>query len=478
MKLLLNKNYSRILLLLFLLSCQPQLPDRTKPPNSTSLNELTLPNISNFTLSNDIPIYLMEKHDVPIVQFILQINAGSFNDPKEKVGLSSFTASLLDEGADGLSSLEIADEIDYLGANLSSISNRHSTWISLNIPKSKLNDGLKLLYSIVVNPKLDLIELNRLKEKSLTSLFQEKSQPNALARRLFNYVLYKEHPFGYSLTESSINNINIEDVKKYHHDFYRPNNSKFFIAGDINQNEAKESLERFFLKWEQSTIPIPKPVPAYNTINGVKIYLIDKPEAAQSIIRIGHFAENRKNPDFFPITVMNTILGGSFTSRLNYNLREKNGFTYGARSYFIMGKDKGPFIALSAVQTNATAQSITEFFNEFQKIKENISQEEVIGAKNYLALGYPNNFESISDYASELALLINLELPLDSFNKYTNNINNVTKNEIINSANKYIDTNNILITIVGDKEKIFENISNLNIGQINEVSIEDIFYEN
>ncbi len=478
MKLHLNKNYYKILILFLIVSCQPPLPDRSYPPESTSLNELTLPRISNFTLNNDIPVFLMQKHDVPIVQFILQINTGSFNDPRDKVGLSSFTASLLDEGANGLSSLELADEIDYLGANLSSISNRHSTWVSLNIPKSKLDEGLKLLYSIIVNPNLDSEELERLKKKSLTSLFQEKSQPNALARRLFNYVLYKDHPFGFSLTESSINNININDVRKYHSDYFRPNNSKFFIAGDINEIEVKESLERFFLQWEKSEIPTKKPVPKYNKINGVKVYIIDKPDAAQSIIRIGHFTENRKNPDFFPITVMNTILGGSFTSRLNYNLREKNGFTYGARSYFIMGKDKGPFIALSAVQTDATSKSITEFFNEFEKIKEDVTDEEVIGAKNYLALGYPNNFESISDYASELALLINLELPLDSFNKYTYNINNVTKNDIINSANKYIDTNNILISIVGDKEKILEDISNLNLGKINELTIEDIFYEN
>ena len=143
-----------------------------------------------------------------------------------------------------------------------------------------------------------------------------------------------------------------------------------------------------------------------------------------------------------------------------------------------MGKDKGPFIALSSVQTNATAQSITEFFNEFKKIKENVTNEEVLGAKNYLALGYPNNFESISDYASQLALLINLNLPLDSFNKYTSNINNVTKDQIINSSIKYIDTNNIIITIVGDKKEILQDIKDLKIGKINELTIEEIFYEN
>lgn len=467
-----------VFFLLFLISCQPKLPDRTSPPESTAINELKLPNISNFTLSNDIPVFLMEKHDVPIVQFIIQINSGTYNDPKDKVGLSSFTASLLDEGAGGLSSLELADEIDYLGANLSSVSNRHSTWISLNIPKSKLNEGLNLLYSTVVNPNLDLVELNRLKEKSLTSLFQEKSQPNAIARRLFNFVLYKDHPFGFSLTESSIKNININDIKKYHSDFYRPNNAKFFIAGDITESEATKSLESLFLNWEKSIIPDSKPIEEYHELNGVKIFLVDKPEAAQSIIRIGHFSESRESPDYFPITIMNTILGGSFTSRLNYNLREKNGFTYGARSYFIMGKDKGPFIALSSVQTNATAQSITEFFNEFKKIKENVTNEEVLGAKNYLALGYPNNFESISDYASQLALLINLNLPLDSFNKYTSNINNVTKDQIINSSIKYIDTNNIIITIVGDKKEILQDIKDLKIGKINELTIEEIFYEN
>jgi len=475
MKFFLNKILIKIFIIFFFISCQPDFPDRSSPPNSSELNKLNLPSILNFNLSNEIPVYLMKKNDVPIVQFILQINTGDYNDPKDKIGLSSFTASLLDEGANGFTSLELADEVDYLGANLSTISNRHSTWISLNIPKSKLNEGLKLLHLVVLKPNLEEMELNRLKEKSLTSLFQQKSDPNAIARRAFNFVFYKQHPFGYSLSENSINNITISDVKKYHSDYYRSNNSKFFIAGDITQSEVIKLLEKYFLDWEKSTIPDSKPIKQFDEIKGLKIFIIDKPEAAQSIIRIGHYGQSRKSPDYFPITLMNTILGGSFTSRLNYNLREVNGFTYGARSYFIMGNDIGPFIALSSVQTNSTSQSIKEFFNEFIKIKENVTEEEVLGAKNYLALGYPNNFESISDYASQLALLVNLELPIDSFINYTKNINNVTKDEIINSAKKYIDTKNIVVVVVGDKEKVLENIENLELGEINELTIEQIF---
>jgi len=478
MKFFPNNFLIKIFILFFFISCQSNLPDRSSPPISSKLNKLNLPSISNFTLSNDIPVYLMEKNDVPIVQFIMQINTGDYNDPKDKIGLSSFTTSLLDEGANGLTSLELADEIDYLGANLSSSTNRYSTWISLNIPKSKLKEGLKLLHSIIVNPNLEEIELNRLKEKSLTSLFQQKSDPNAIARRAFNFVFYKTHPFGYSLSETSIKNIKISDIKKYHSDYYRPNNSKFFIAGDINQKEVIELLEKYFLEWKSSIIPDSKPIKKFDEIKGLKIFIIDKPEAAQSIVRIGHFGQSRKSPDYFPITLMNTILGGSFTSRLNYNLREVNGFTYGARSYFIMGKDVGPFIALSSVQTNSTSQSIKEFFNEFIKIKENVTDEEVIGAKNYLALGYPNNFESISDYASQLALLVSLDLPIDSFINYTKNINNVTKDEIVNSAKKYIDTKNIVVVVVGDKEKVIENIENLELGEINELTIEQIFNGN
>ena len=235
----------------------------------------------------------------------------------------------------------------------------------------------------------------------------------------------------------------------------------------------KRHLEAHFQNWEEgssSTIIVPE----VSQVENRQLYLIDKPGAAQSVIILGRMGVSRYSEDFYPITVMNTVLGGFFTSRLNDNLREKHGYAYGAGSWFSMGKDKGPFRASASVQTDATDKSIAEFMNELRAIGEGISSDEIHRARNYMALGYPGRFETVGDYAMQLASLVSLDLSFNTFNEYTKRILEVTVDDALRCAKTYIDVDNLAIIVVGDREKVESGIRELGLGNLTVWSIEDV----
>ncbi len=209
-------------------------------------------------------------------------------------------------------------------------------------------------------------------------------------------------------------------------------------------------------------------------MKGRIIYLIDKPDAPQSVVRICRIGVERTTPDYFPITVMNTILGGSFSSRLNNNLREKHGYTYGAGSGFDMRPSPGAFVASSSVQTAVTDKAVTEFMNELKGIRQPVSDQELAKARNYVALGYPGDFETASQIASELGELMLYHLPDNYFNTYIHNVLTVTKSDVERVAKKYVDPENIAIIIVGDRKNVAKGLEDLKLGTVKEMKIEDV----
>jgi len=472
-----------LLSIVLLVACQPPaavpsstagiIPDRSGPPQLGDPKELVLPEIQSFMLSNGIPVYLMEKHNVPIIQIVLQVKAGDLNDPDDMVGLASFTASMLDEGVEEMDALALADALDFLGANLSTGSQRYASTVSLNVPAAKLGEAMPILADVVLRPSFPAEDLNRLKARSLTSLLQERDSPNAIARVASGKVLFGNHPFGRRTEESDIKSTGVQDLMDFHSKHYVANNASFIVAGDIDIPSLKSHLEPHFQNWEKgssSTINVPE----LSQVEDRQLYLIDKPGAAQSVIILGRIGVSRYSEDFYPITVMNTVLGGSFTSRLNYNLREKHGYAYGAGSWFSMGKDKGPFGASASVQTDATDKSLVEFMNELRAISEGISSEEINRAKNYVALGYPGRFETVGDYANQVASLVRLDLPFNTFNEYTKRILEVTVENALRCAKTYIDVDNLAIIVVGDREKVENGIRELGLGPLTVWSIEDV----
>ena len=465
---------STVLIVVLAISMLAQTPDRKNPPPLGAPKNLQLPPIQRFTLSNGMKVVLMEKHTVPLAQVNLLIQSGSFDDPQGKEGLTSLTLDLMDEGAGPYDALKLADEIEFLGASIQTYSSNFTAGVNCSTPVSKLDEALKLMSDIVLRPAFAETEVERVRKLRLNGLLQQYDEPTIIARRAFDQLLFdKTLPYGKAPGEQSLKSITKQDLISFHKTNFVSGNSTLIIVGDVNRSSLTSLLEKHFASYPSGNInKASKPVPAQ--IKGRNIYVIDKPGAAQSVIRIGRIGTNRSATDYENIVVMNTILGGSFTSRLNTNLRETHGYSYGAGSGFSFWPVPGPFIANSSVQTDVTGPALGEFFIEFNNMLKTLPDTDVERGKNYEALGYAGNFETSGDLARALADMVIYQLPENYFNTYVEKILAVNKKGVEAAAKKYVVPDNVLVVVVGDRAKIEEGINKLKLGKINVISIEDV----
>lgn len=453
-----------------------QKPDRSKPPELGPPPKLQLPTIRHLKLGNGLPVVLMEKHQVPLVQMSLIVHAGLAMEPASQRGLASMAAAMMEEGAGTRNALEFSDAVDFLGANISVSSGLHTTTVSLFTPLSKIDSALALFADAALRPRFPAEELERIRIERLTSLLQWHDQPRVIASVLFNRTLFGPvHPYGaVSMgNEETLRGFTVEQLKEFYAAHVQPANATLIVVGDVTPAVLIPKLETLFGSWTGGTKSPEPSFPPVNQVEARKIYLVDKPEAAQSAIRIGRIGVARTTEDYYAITVMNTILGGSFTSRLNNNIREEHGYAYGAGSRFNFLPQPGAFLASSDVQTNVTDKALTEFMKELTNIP-NISDAELTRAKNYVALSYPSDFQSVRAIAGALNELVIYNLPDNYFNTYTERILAVTKDDVVRVAKKYIDPEKIAIIVVGDRKKIEKGIADLNLAPIENLSIEDV----
>jgi predicted Zn-dependent peptidase len=451
-------------------------PDRSKPPALGPSPTLELPPIQRFKLSNGLPVVMMEKHGVPLVQIDLLVKAGTAMDPAGKNGLASMAAAMLDQGAGPRNALQLADAIDFLGANISSAAGRHTFAVALNAPLSKLDSALALLADVALRPTFSPEELDRQRKQRLTSLAQWHDQPATIASVIFSRTLYgNKHPYGVPSIgdEKSVRSFRVEDLKNFHSTYFRPNNATLIVVGEVTASAILPKLEGAFGKWEAGKIPT-STWPGAAQVQKRQVWLVDKPGAAQSEIRLGRIGAPRLIEDYYALVVMNTILGGSFTSRLNQNLRETHGYSYGARSSFDFLPLPGPFVAAAAVQTAKTDSALIEFMKELRDILNPVSDSELTRGKNYVALGYPQDFQSVAAIAGQLAELVIYGLPDDYFNNYVRRVLAVTKDEVWRAAKKYLDPERIAIIVVGDRAKIEKDVRALNLGPMQVMTIEHV----
>jgi predicted Zn-dependent peptidase len=453
-----------------------QTPDRSRPPAVGRPPSLKLPPIQRLKLSNGLPVLLMEKRGVPVVQVNLLVKADSAGDPPEKSGLTSLMLDLMDEGAGSRSALELADAIDFLGANISTFAGVRFSGVALYAPVAKLGEAVSLMADIAQRPRFAAEELERKRTERLTALLQSHDQPNTIASVLSARTLWGPvHPYGLgtSISEPSIRSVTVEDLKGLHASAFHSGAATIVAVGDISASSLLPSLESAFGKWPQKAYTeVPIAVP--KQVAGRTVYLVDKPGSAQSVIRIGRIGAERMTPDYFPMIVMNTILGGSFTSRLNQNLREQHGYSYGAGSSFDFRVVPGPFVAASSVQTAVTDKALAEFMNELRRVLQPPTEEEVMRARNYLALGYPGNFQTVREIAGAIQELAAYGLPDDYLNSYIDRVLAVTKADVERVARKYIDPENLAIIVVGDRKTIEAGIRGLNLGEVRTLSVEDV----
>jgi predicted Zn-dependent peptidase len=277
-------------------------------------------------------------------------------------------------------------------------------------------------------------------------------------------------------TAETIRAFTVEDLRAFYTTMFRPANAALLVVGDVTADAVLPMIEKNFGAWKAAGAKPAQPkFPTVPARSGRAIYLVDKPNAPQSQIRIGSIGVPRSTPDYFPIQIANTILGGSFSSRLNMNLRETHGYTYGASSTFDMRIEPGPFFAAAGVQTDKTSESLTEFFKELNGILQPVPADELARAKNYVALRFPAGFETTGDISRRLEEVLTYHLPDDYFSRYVANINAVTSSDVQRVARTYIQPDKLAVVVVGDRKVIEPGIRALNLGPINTLSIDDIF---
>ena len=470
---------SIVALALFGAVVSAQAPDRSKPPANGPAPALKLPTIVKRQLANGLPAWIVELHEVPVVQVNLLVRAGTANDPPGKYGVASLAAAMLTEGAGSRSALEIADAVDFLGADLNASSGIDSSAVRLHVPVARLADALPIMADVALRPTFPAEELERQRQQRLTNLLQARDDPATIASLAFSRVLYgPEHRFGTAAmgTAATIKAFTPADLASFYRGAFRPEAATLIVVGDTTPDRVMPLLEKSFGAWTAApSTAAPVTMPAAPQPARRQIYLVDMPGAPQSQIRIGTIGVARATPDFFPIQVMNTILGGSFSSRLNLNLREKRGYTYGASSGFDMRLTPGPFSAQAGVQTDKTSESLTEFFNELNGILKTVPADELARAKNYVSLRFPSTFETTGDIARRLEDANVYKLPDDYFSRYVQNIEAITAADVQRVAQKYIQPDRLAVIVVGDRKTIEPGIRALNLGTITPLALDEIF---
>ncbi len=463
-------------LLLSTSGLEAQAPDRSRPPDLGPPPALNLPSIERFELSNGLQVMYMPKRSVPLVQINIIVMAGQANDPEARPGLASMTATMLDEGAGELDALELSEAIDFLGASIRVGSGEHTTSVALHTPLYMLDDALPLLADIVLRPQFPAEELDRQRRQRLTQMVQARDEPRAIAQVIYDRTLFGDaHPYGIPFlgTAESLTEMSVDDLREFHRTFFVPNNAVVIVVGDVSREVITERLEAVFGGWRPGSVPT-RTFPDVQQVGRREVILVDKPGAAQSEIRIGRIGVDRKAEDYYALTVMNTILGGSFASRINQNLREDKGYTYGARSSFAFNLLPGAFTMSAAVQTAVTDSALVEFFKELNAILEDVTEDEMTRARNFVALRFPSRFQAVSAIAGQLGQLYIHDLQDGYFDEYVQQILAVTRDDVLRVAREYIDPERVAVIVVGDREQIEAGMQALNLGPMQILTVEDV----
>lgn len=442
--------------------------DRTIRPAPQKTPRVELPNIQKSTLKNGLSVWLVQHRELPLVAANLVFQSGSDRDPLEKPGLASMTADVLDEGTKTRNALEIADALESIGANLGVRSGTDGSFVTLNTLTRHLDKALDVFADVVVNPTFPKKDFDRLIEQRRTALLQQRDRPATIASLAFSKLIYGSgHPYGNDVsgTEQSLASMTREEVVEFYETYYRPNNAVLVVVGDVTMEDLLAKLEPRMGSWMAREVPTTA-FPPTPSMDQRKVYLIDKPGAPQSEVRIGYPAAARNTPDFFPLTLANRVLGGQFASRLNLNIREKRGFSYGVRSAFQFNKQPGPFVASGGVVSTKTDSALYEFMYEIDKIHgEGVTQEELDFVKKGLVGNFALTFETPAQIAGAMQNLVLYNLPDDYYETYLQNIDGVSLEDVRRVSTKYFDSSRMAVVLVGDLKLIRDGVDGLKLGK-------------
>jgi len=449
-------------------------PMRTTPPQPGPAPSLRLPEPERRVLDNGLRVVYVARPALPIVHATLVTRGGTSDDPAAAPGLADFVADLMDEGAGGRSALELAAAFEALGASVGVRSGWDAVQVDLEVLRPRLGEALALMADVVARPDFPANEIERKREELLTELARARDEARAIAGNAFASLVFGDvHPYGRLATRETASAITRERMVAFHRAFVRPNGATLILVGDVTAGGAHAMVDAAFKDWERGTLA-PPVAPASSPGGPTTLYLVDKPGAPQSEIRIGHPGVARDHPDYFPLLVLNTILGGSFTSRLNTNLREVHGYSYGARSSFAMLRGAGAFQASAAVVSEKTDSSVVEFFREIERIRsEAVPPAELERAKSYVALGLPRRFETTGGVAGQLADLAVYGIDEDFYERYVARVMAVTATDVGRVAREFLRPDRSVVVVVGDRETIEQGLRDLEMGPVEIRTVEE-----
>ena len=426
----------------------------------------TLPQLQRRKLSNGLDVLIVEHHELPVVTMNLVVRGGAAADPADRAGLATVTADLLDEGTESRNALELSDRLASIGVNLNSSADWDANRITMTTLTRHLDTALGLFSDILLHPAFRDNDVSRIRQSRLQGLVQARDNATTIASQVYASLLYgASHPYGHpqSGTQASINAITASDLRSYYDTYYKPNNSTLIVVGDVKPDALVARLENAFGIWKTGSVPAVDVTARPAQRDKTTIYLVDRPGAAQSVLNIGQVGAPRSTPDYFTRLVLNQMLGGAFVSRVNLNLREAKGYTYGARTSFDYRRGAGPFTASAGVQTAVTKESVSEFLKELRGIRGDIpiTQKELDQAKESLIRGFPRTFETPAQIAVRLTDVALFGLPDSYFNTYIAGIRNVTAADVTRVANAAIDPAHLAILVVGDRSVIEPGLRSL-----------------
>jgi zinc protease len=447
--------------------------DRTRAPQPGPPRPYHFPHVTRKTLGNGLEVLVAENHAAPLAAVRALVRSGADHDTAEVAGLASLTTDLLDEGAGNRNGVQLAEALGLLGASLGSGADWDASYISIDVLSRNTDAALELFADVVRRPTLPADALERVRSERLTDLLQQRDEPAAIAAKRFSGLIYGTGAYGNSISGNpeSVARITLDDVRAFYGRHFLANNTAIIIAGDVETRHIIETIEKLFGDWPRGEEP-PRPVVAPQQFDACRIYLIDRPAAVQSEIRIGHVGVARSTSDYFALSVMNSLLGGVFNSRINMNLRERHGYTYGARSTFAFRRQPGPFVVSAPVRNEVTRESVEEVFAELRRIRTgDVEDRELEDTKNYLTGVFPATVQCSGDIASRLLDMELYDLPDNYFDHYRDNIERVGKGDIAAVAQKYIEPDRAVIVIVGNAKQIREPLGTLGL-PIHEMDID------
>jgi zinc protease len=406
-------------------------------------------------------------HELPLVQFSITLKGGLLLDDMDKVGVANLMTDIMMEGTKNRTPVELEEAIDELGANIRMSTARESITIRANCLASKFEPVYALVEEILLEPRWDETEFDRIKRETIENINRRDARPNTIATNVFNKLLYGSgHILSNSTlgTPESVEAISIEDLKKFYEGNFSPTVAHVSIVGDVTQEKAINTFASFEDKWSAREVAFPEyPTPPARA--KTQLYFVDVPKAKQSEIRVGHLALGFGDSDYYPAVVMNYKLGGSFNSNLNMILREEKGYTYGARSQFNGSLHAGPFVASSAVKSNTTFESMEIFKDEIAGYREGIAAEDLNFTKNALIKSNARRFETLGALIGMLNQIATYDLPTDYIKQRESVVQGMTLDEHRQLARKHIRPDGMIYLVVGDAETQLGPLRRLGLGQ-------------